>query len=959
MKKGFTLVELVSVITIIAILSIIAIPPIINQINAKKSEVSKVAQKVLYTAADLYLDFNKNNYKDYSGNVYCITLQTLVDNEFLIEPILDTKTGKAISLDYVAKISVNNKLKKSYEIITDGTCQEIRFGQPAKPELVEGLIPVRWDATGNIWLKADENNPTDFVWYDYSDKKWANAVLVTDATRNDYVNSNIGTEINEDDVLGYFTWIPRYKYKLWNTQDGSSELQEISIVFENKDTPKSNNNQNNKWLTHPAFTFGDTELNGIWVGKFETTGSLEELTVKPNLESISNQTVGSMFTATRLMEKNGNSYGLSQYQVDTHLMKNMEWGAVAYLTNSIYGRCNNGTCSEVWGNNVSTLPSEQYGSTIAGCSGASINASTVYDMGTCESASQQYSGATGVHASTTDNVTGIYDMSGGTWEYVMGNMEDTEGNYYPSESDLSLLQTKYYDSYENNESNIAHERGKLGDATKEALDAFGTTSGGWNEDSSSFISNTSSWFIRGGGSNSGSHAGIFSFSKGTGINDTNIGFRVVIIPEKENRQYAETTLNGATPELYQGMIPVYYENGTAKVANLNEEWYNYTNHNWANAVLVDTSDETIKSKYFNEDMTFKNFVSGNIIPDEDILQYYVWIPRYKYKLWNVNNGNSNPFAIDIVFENKDTEKSTGMIENVYTNGEYYTHPAFTFGNTELNGIWVGKFETTGEITDLTIKPNMTSLTNQTLGAMFNASRAIETTAKFGLSSDEVDTHIIKNMEWGAVAYLSNSIYGRYTNETTCISSGCEIWVNNVNTLESGTNGPTITGCSGASVNAAIMNNMTSCATNYAWNQNGVNASTTGNITGIYDMSGGSWEYVMGNMKNTSGQYYASDSTLTDPGSKYYDSYTNNNASNGYLDHSRGLIGDATKETLKTYGGATGGWNGDYAYFSYTNSPWFVRGNDIDSTSTAGIFAFYGTNGGKYTYHSFRISLTAD
>ena len=204
---------------------------------------------------------------------------------------------------------------------------------------------------------------------------------------------------------------------------------------------------------------------------------------------------------------------------------------------------------------------------------------------------------------------------------------------------------------------------------------------------------------------------------------------------------------------------------------------------------------------------------------------------------------------------------------------------------------------------------MTSLTNITLGEMFDATRGIETTSKYGLLASEVDTHMMKNMEWGATAYLSSSIYGRYTNTTTCIATGCEVWINNVNTLASGSYGPTITGCSGSTKDAEVANSMSACASNYAWNQNGVNASTTGNITGIYDMSGGTWEYVMGNMKNTSNKYYASSSGLSDPGSKYYDSYANyDDSTTGNTDHGRGLLGDATKETLVTYGSDTGGWN---------------------------------------------------
>ncbi len=38
-----------------------------------------------------------------------------------------------------------------------------------------------------------------------------------------------------------------------------------------------------------------------------------------------------------------------------------------------------------------------------------------------------YNTETGYLASTTGNITGIYDMSGGSWEYVMGVMMDQNG----------------------------------------------------------------------------------------------------------------------------------------------------------------------------------------------------------------------------------------------------------------------------------------------------------------------------------------------------------------------------------------------------------------------------------------------------------------------------------------------------------------------------------------------------
>ena len=412
------------------------------------------------------------------------------------------------------------------------------------------------------------------------------------------------------------------------------------------------------------------------------------------------------------------------------------------------------------------------------------------------------------------------------------------------------------------------------------------------------------------------------------------------------------------PELYQGLIPIVIsDTGGVTVADTSKEWYSYTKHDWANAVLVNTSDSSIKDKYFNSDMSIKQSAVGQIIDMSEILQMYTWIPRYKYLLWNAANGSSNPQTINIVFEDKDKPKSQGT-----TNGTYLTHPAFTFGSTELNGIWVGKFETSGTTSELTIKPNITSLTNITVGDMFNASRNIENTyaSNYGIDSSSIDTHMMKNMEWGAVAYLSSSIYGRYTNSSTCVASGCETWINNVNTgtgVSTGTQwGPSITGCAGSSVSAAVANSMSACANGYDWSTLGQNASTNGNITGIYDMSGGAWEYVMGNMVDGSGNFYPSSSGLTKPDVKYFDSYAYSASSS--TDHARGKLGDATKETLKTFGNVTGGWYGDYADLPNGTNSWFFRGGSYYDGTGAGLFNFSRSSGNAYSYNSFRSVLSA-
>ena len=101
------------------------------------------------------------------------------------------------------------------------------------------------------------------------------------------------------------------------------------------------------------------------------------------------------------------------------------------------------------------------------------------------------------------------------------------------------------------------------------------------------------------------------------------------------------------PVLSSGMIPVIYdENNWIKVdsRNIDNNWYNYDDGIWANIVLVNDYD-----KYDSLDV-------GTVIDYEDIIAFYVWIPRYKYRIFNINKQNGYEYynalenGIDIVFE---------------------------------------------------------------------------------------------------------------------------------------------------------------------------------------------------------------------------------------------------------------------------------------------------------------------
>ena len=104
-------------------------------------------------------------------------------------------------------------------------------------------------------------------------------------------------------------------------------------------------------------------------------------------------------------------------------------------------------------------------------------------------------------ASTTGNITGVYDMSGGSWEYVMGLVSSNAINDSIGIGNSSWIKNrKYVNTYAYDSSNYrnqtAYNRGRLGDATAEVV--ISTSGfGGWYTDFS-FFPNTNGIFSRGG-----------------------------------------------------------------------------------------------------------------------------------------------------------------------------------------------------------------------------------------------------------------------------------------------------------------------------------------------------------------------------------------------------------------------------------------------------------------------------
>ena len=401
------------------------------------------------------------------------------------------------------------------------------------------------------------------------------------------------------------------------------------------------------------------------------------------------------------------------------------------------------------------------------------------------------------------------------------------------------------------------------------------------------------------------------------------------------------------PVLDNAMIPVYYDESSsswkkADSSNKDNNWYNYNEKKWANSVTVSSAN---RSKYLSANV-------GTEIPMDDILTMQVWIPRYKYKVWNYNSSgeiSSSPQEIEIIWESEtdktgditcvdniqgsggDGTSETCKIDNkvctdATCNGKTYTHPAFTFGNEEVTGFWISKFELRRDI-DVSVK-SKPNFEGNNIRHYFDVRDGVNYITDMSRSNNDygfistTDAHMIKNMEWGAVAYLSHSKYG------TCTNGSCkEIGINN--------NAVYITGC------GAVAGSSLSTTCNSYNTKNGMIASTTRNIYGIYDMSGGMREYTMGNMVSSDGKtMLVGESGLeVYPGEKYYDKYSYDE--DNLLSESK--LGDAIKESSF--------WYRDYSRMIDNTEPWLLRSGDFSDGNDAGIFAFYlfsGTTSDDYS-----------
>lgn len=386
-----------------------------------------------------------------------------------------------------------------------------------------------------------------------------------------------------------------------------------------------------------------------------------------------------------------------------------------------------------------------------------------------------------------------------------------------------------------------------------------------------------------------------------------------------------------SPKIIEGMKPVIWEGTAEKTVTVDDiSWYNYSSSakNWANVKMPDDS-------------------------------YYVWIPRFAYKL--------ETSSISIIFLKGDSNKSfdgkelpTGYI--VHPAFSYLKSDVLE--SEALEGFWVAKFENTvssNEIHDtdataveflLKSIPGVNYDTDKEIGLNEALSyareieinldaykfdydpytvpkdpaaleNAIENTVgdeagskkdnytRPNVSTDleiengnpDIDTHLIKNTEWGALAYLTYSEYGTgYSNLRTTI-----------NNFTGGVNGF----------------------------KKDPELSTTGTVYGVYDLCNTNYEYIAAATKSFANNKTALNKILDGrEDAPYFTAYPN--AINGRI-----IQGDALTEINSLdYSYIIKNWLSSTSYYMTTSEGILVRGRK-------NLFDYFG---GDYADKSFGIRV---
>ena len=380
------------------------------------------------------------------------------------------------------------------------------------------MIPVKYTGseTKPEWqtvAKAeDATNQGD--WYDYSQRRWANAITVKKEALAKYQlakKQGKSIKVDDADVLGYWVYVPRYSYKVRDYSDVDEDSHgadnNFEIKFERANQPRRSSDSGSAvdhdtyepdiaskswgWETPRGFVFGDRDLNGIWLSKYQISfanNTAQSLPNQPMLRGGTKDT-DSLVKSLTVLQSIGkpdpyqpnqpaegvalppvkqNSHNLAE--LSSRMPRGSEYATAIYLAYSKYGiglnrehkyteGKNRGKVqwySGIQGNNFDLYTYKggklTYGS-ITGCGPLADQSTAKYgkegsavrggEAGTNAACGVDlkhgYYTKLGQLASTSGNQTGIYDMAGSnSWEVTASLTKNVNGDEGSANSDSGI-----------------------------------------------------------------------------------------------------------------------------------------------------------------------------------------------------------------------------------------------------------------------------------------------------------------------------------------------------------------------------------------------------------------------------------------------------------------------------------------------------------------------------------------
>ena len=550
-ERGITLISLVITIIVLIILAGVSMNLVFGNLGiVTKAKEAKTATEIASIKEKIQTEIISKQAENY-GNISDDTLTKILKKYGTINYDTDGKTIKSITTtkgNYeiaMADIWSGTTNNTNNTIVADG-----RWNGTVNTPKIDGtgLTAVYWNGTEWTKLTGASSQEEWNKWYDYSKQNWANA---------------------QSDDGSMWVWIPRYEYYL----DGTNKTITINFIptettwqstgyTKDETTGLTTTTKDGKtYILHPAFENGDVtakggknngfqngecdkELSGFWVAKYAagyqygqegaTVGTVQcspnlkyttvnssyprnyygtitanstELSYpvfKANTYAYNNISVGDAYLLSQEIDTAG-MYGLSN--IDSHMVKNSEWGAVAYLTHSQCGVNGNSTTM-----NEVTINSKNLNNTIKVKNKTDENTAFIYAVTSYGNSNE----ANDINASSTKNMTGVFDLNGCVWERTAGYKQEGSANTSTWHSDMAssstTASTKYMTLYTTDN--------KKGDAINETS--------GWNSDCSSFVSSSYPVFVRGGNCSNGDDAGVFAYNLTGGGPSNDFGFRVCL-----------------------------------------------------------------------------------------------------------------------------------------------------------------------------------------------------------------------------------------------------------------------------------------------------------------------------------------------------------------------------------------------------------------------------------------------